>query len=206
MTTGERMKARRKELGLSAEYVAERLGVSPATIYRYEKGEIEKMPGNILEPISRILNTTPSYLMGWDSSSAPENILPMPATYKVPRLGQIACGDPILAEENIEDYDNVPAYIKCDFTLVCRGDSMINARIYDGDIVCIKADAEVHSGDIAAVLVDGNEATLKRVELFEDHIVLRPENPTYRPLSFWENDMNRVRIIGKATHFISVVR
>lgn len=206
MTTGERMKARRKELGLSAEYVAERLGVSPATIYRYEKGDIEKMPGNILEPISRILNTTPSYLMGWDSSSVPDNILQMPSTYKVPRLGQIACGDPILAEENIEDYDNVPAYIKCDFTLVCRGDSMINARIYDGDIVCVKADAEVHSGDIAAVLVDGNEATLKRIELFDDHIVLRPENPTYRPLSFWENDMNRVRIIGKATHFISVVR
>lgn len=68
MTTGERMKARRKELGFSAEYVAEKLGVSPATIYRYEKGDIEKMPGNILEPISQILYTTPAYLMGWDES------------------------------------------------------------------------------------------------------------------------------------------
>ncbi len=69
MTTGERMKARRKELGLSAEYVAENLGVSPATIYRYEKGDIEKMPGNILDPISRILHTTPAYLMGWEESA-----------------------------------------------------------------------------------------------------------------------------------------
>lgn len=68
MTTGERMKARRKELGFSAEYVAEKLGVSPATIYRYEKGDIEKMPGNILEPISQILYTTPAYLMGWDET------------------------------------------------------------------------------------------------------------------------------------------
>ena len=65
MTTGERMKERRKSLGISAEYVAEKLGVSPATIYRYEKGDIEKMPGNVLEPISMILCTTPAYLMGW---------------------------------------------------------------------------------------------------------------------------------------------
>ena len=130
----------------------------------------------------------------------------MPSTYKAPRLGRIACGDPILAEENIETYDDVPSYIKCDFTLVCRGDSMINARIYDGDIVCIKAGAEIKSGDIAAVLVDGDEATLKRVRLFDDHIILEPENPNYRPLSFWEEEMNRVRLIGKATHFISTVR
>ena len=71
MTTGERMKERRKTLGISAEYVAEKLGVSPATIYRYEKGDIEKMPGNILEPISKILSTTPSYLMGWSEEAAP---------------------------------------------------------------------------------------------------------------------------------------
>lgn len=71
MTTGQRMKARRKELGLSAEFVADKLGVSPATIYRYEKGDIEKTPGNILEPISRILKTTPAYLMGWEDSPAP---------------------------------------------------------------------------------------------------------------------------------------
>ena len=139
-------------------------------------------------------------------SVLPGNVLPMLSTYEVPRLGRIACGEPILAEENIEDYDNVPGYVKCDFTLVCRGDSMINARIFDGDIVCIKAGSEIHTGDIAAVLVDEDEATLKRVELFEDHIILHPENPLYRPLSFWEDEMNRVRIIGKATHFISVVK
>ena len=83
---------------------------------------------------------------------------------------------------------------------------MINARIFDGDIVCIKQNTEVRSGDIAAVLVDGDEATLKRLRIFDDHIILEPENPTYRPFSFWGEDMNKVRIIGKATHFISVVR
>lgn len=67
MTTGERMKARRKEIGLSAEKVAEQLGVSPATVYRYEKGDIEKLPGKILTPLAAILKTTPAYLMGWDA-------------------------------------------------------------------------------------------------------------------------------------------
>lgn len=71
MTTGERMKERRKSLGISAEYIAEKLNVSPATIYRYENGEIEKMPGNILEPISILLHTTPAYLMGWEDTPAP---------------------------------------------------------------------------------------------------------------------------------------
>lgn len=65
MTTGQRMKARRKELGLSAEYVAGQLNVSPATIYRYENGGIDKVPGDILEPLSKVLQTTPAYLMGW---------------------------------------------------------------------------------------------------------------------------------------------
>ena len=206
MTTGERMKARRKELGLSAEYVAERLGVSPATIYRYEKGDIEKMPGNILEPISRILNTTPSYLMGWDSSSVPDNILQMPSTYKVPRLGQIACGDPILAEENIEDYDNVPAYIKCDFTLVCRGDSMINARIFDGDIVFIKEMPIVENGDIAAVIID-NEATLKRFyyDKENNYLQLIAENPLYKPLVYRNEQLNEIRVLGKAVYFMSAL-
>ena len=70
MTTGERMKKRRKELGLSAERVAEKLGVSPATIYRYEKGDIDKVPGDLLEPIAKILCTTPAFLMGWEEKEA----------------------------------------------------------------------------------------------------------------------------------------
>lgn len=68
MTTGERMKKRRKEIRFSAEKVAALLGVSPATIYRYEKGDIEKVPGDIIEPLSKILRTTPAYLMGWDET------------------------------------------------------------------------------------------------------------------------------------------
>ena len=212
MTTGELIKQRRKDLGISAEMIAEKLKVSPATIYRYENGAIQKIPLEKAKEISKILNIDIFSVIDFETASdllfngLASNVQPMPSTYKVPRLGRIACGDPILAEDNIEDYDDVPSYIKCDFTLVCRGDSMINARIFDGDIVCIKADAEVNSGDIAAVLVDDDTATLKRVRLFDDHIILEPENPTYKPKVFWNDDMNRVRIIGKATHFISVVK
>lgn len=140
------------------------------------------------------------------AASPVPGLRPMPEFVKRPRLGAIACGAPILAEENIEGYDDVPAWIKCDFTLLCKGDSMINARIFDGDVVCIKMQPTVESGEIAAVMVGDDEATLKRVRLFEDHISLEAENPMYKPLTFWGEDMNQVHIIGKATHFISAVR
>lgn len=139
------------------------------------------------------------------TGGVPSNILPMPETKKLPRLGTIACGEPILAEENIEDWDSVPLWVRADFTLKCKGDSMINARIFDGDVVCIHKQEAVDDGEIAAVLI-GDEATLKRVHLFADHIVLQPENPNYRPLSYWEEEMNDVHILGKATYFISAVR
>lgn len=207
MTIGERIAIRRRQLGLTQEELAKKLGYkSKSTINKVELG-INDLSQSKVKLYADALDVSPAYLMGWeDSNPLPTNILPMPGTYKVPRLGRIACGDPILAEENIEDYDSVPEYVKCDFTLVCKGDSMINARIFDGDIVCIKSQSEVSSGDIAAVMVGDDEATLKRVRLYPDHIVLEPENPLYKPMVFWEEEMNTVRIIGKATHFISRVR
>ena len=208
MTTGQRMKDRRKAIGLSAEKVAEILGVSPATIYRYENGDIEKVPGDRLCPIASALQTTPAYLMGWtdgDRDALPANVIPMPEMRKIPLVGTIACGEPILAEENIEEYVSVPKHIKADFALTCKGDSMINARIFDGDIVYIRQQDTVENGEIAAVLID-NEATLKRVRLFDDHISLEPENPMYKPFVYWNEEMNSVRILGKAVAFTSAVR
>ena len=206
MTTGERIKARRKEIGMTADTLAEKIGVSRSTVFRYENGDIEKIPLDALTPIAAALNTSPAYLMGWElSEGSPANILPMPSTKKVPRLGAIACGEPVLAVEGDEDYDEVPDYVKCDFTLKCKGDSMINARIYDGDIVCIRQQDTVDNGEIAAVIID-DEATLKRVKLAPGQIILWPENPDYEPLIFVGEQMNTVRILGKATHFISSVK
>ena len=209
MTTGQRMKDRRKSIGLSAERVAEILGVSPATIYRYENGDIEKVPGERLGPIANALQTTPAYLMGWENAdgdkSLPANIIAIPETRKIPLVGSIACGEPILAAENIEEYVSIPKDLAGDFALTCKGDSMINARIFDGDIVYIRQQNTVENGEIAAVLIEC-EATLKRVRLYEDHIVLEPENPMYKPLSYWGEEMNTVRILGKAVAFTSAVR
>lgn len=135
----------------------------------------------------------------------PSNFIQMPKMVKIPLIGTIACGTPITAEQNVEEPVDLPEHIRADFALRCKGDSMINARIYDGDIVYIRQQETVENGEIAAVLVD-DEATLKRVRLFPDHITLEPENPQYRPLVFWEDEMNEVRIIGKAVAFTSTVR
>ena len=210
MTTGDRIKTRRVRLGLSVDELAARLGKNRATVYRYENNEISNFPAKVLEPLAKALETTPAALMGWGEDLTAEPTFPLdadpiPNLVPAPRLGTIACGQPILAQQNIECYDLVPDWAGCDFTLRCKGDSMIGARIYDGDVVCIHAQPEVENGEIAAVLVD-EEATLKRVHLYPDHIVLQPENPCYRPLVFWDEDMNQVKILGKATYFISAVR
>lgn len=144
-----------------------------------------------------------------DKDTLPTNTSPMPGIRRVPRLGAVACGEPILAEQNIEDYDETPDWIKCDFTLLCKGDSMIGARIFDGDIVCIKRQERVETGQIAAVLIDGeyeSEATLKRVRLLTDGYALWPENSEYEPMIYIGDDAQRVHILGLATHFISAVK
>ena len=204
MTTAERMKLRRKELGLSAEYVAEKLGCSPTTIYRYEKGDIEKMPLDILNPLSEILSTSPAYLMGWDDFSA-SDIFSLPNNHSYPLLGDIACGKPILAEENIQEYVQFPGDMKVDFCLRCCGDSMVEARIFDGDIVFIRQQPEVENGEIAAVLI-GEETTLKRVYHSGDTLTLVAANSSYAPMVYTGDQLSSVRILGKAVSFLSTVK
>lgn len=208
MTIGSRLKSRRLALDMTLEDVSKIVGVTRATIQKYENGIIGNIPSDKIELLAKALLTSPAYIMGWEDG-LPAGARPMPETVQRPRLGKIACGEPILGDDNIESYDDVPAWIKCDFTLLCKGDSMINARIYDGDIVCIKATEQPENGSIAACLVDGEyetEATLKRIRLFADHIVLEAENPLYRPMVFWHEEMDRVHVIGIATHFISTVK
>lgn len=209
----ERLRQLRISRDLSQMDFAKQIKMSKSSINMYERGERE--PGiETLERIADYFNVDMDYLLGKSDianrthlaySSIASNIVPMPTMQKIPLIGSIACGAPIMAEEHIEDYVDLPAHIRADFSLTCKGDSMINARIFDGDIVYIRQQETVESGQIAAVLIDG-EATLKRVRLFEDHIVLEPENPMYKPLSFWNEEMNTVRILGKAVAFTSAIR
>lgn len=213
MTTGERMKQRRKEIEFSAEKVAERLGVSPATIYRYEKGDIEKVPVDSLAELAKILQTTPAYLMGWEEQPTPKptspapippGFIPMPKMKKVPLIGAIACGDPITALQNREGDVDVPENVRCDFALKCHGDSMVGAGIHDGDVVYIHIQPEVENGEIAAVRI-GDEATLKRVYYSGDTLTLMPANAAYAPLVYTGETLNEVKIEGRAvgwTHWV----
>lgn len=197
----------RKRSNLSQQDLADKLKLTRSAISMYETGKREP-DFETLEAFADFFNVDMNTLTGFDNSTlykAHIGLLPMPSFTMKPRLGTIACGNPTLAIQETTEYDSVPDYIHCDFTLKCKGDSMINARIFDGDIVYIRRQETVENGEIAAVLID-DEATLKRVRIFEDHLSLEPENPQYRPLVFWGEEMNNVHIIGKAVAFTSNVR
>lgn len=208
-----RLKEYRERFNLTLADLSNKTGVPAQTLNRYELGQ--RAPKiDVAIKIADALNINPLWIQGYDSpiekKSSPsqswrDSLLPPPRMVKKPRLGTIACGTPILAVENIDEYDMVPEDVHCDFTLKCKGDSMINARIYDGDIVYIRRQDTIENGEIAAVLID-EEATLKRIRLFDDHISLDPENPLYRPLVYWGEEMNAVHILGKAVAFTSTIR
>lgn len=206
MTVGERLKRRRKELGMSAEAVAEKLGCSPSTVYRYENGEINKMGIDKLKPIAEAINTSPAYLMGWeDEETLPANVSRIESMQRIPLVGQIACGIPILAEQNVEDYVDLPGNIRADFALTCKGESMIGAGIRSGDIVYIRKQEEVENGHIAAVMVGGDEATLKRVYTKPGVVQLVAENPNIAPAVFIGKEAEQIHIIGLAVAYTHVL-
>lgn len=201
------LKQRRKDLGLTLAQIADLMEVTEATVQRWESGNIKTIRHEKIRRLADVLKVTPAALMGWEDTSTaklPGSIIPIPAMHKIPLMGTIACGTPVLAAENIEDEVETPEHIHADFALRCKGDSMINARIFNGDIVYIRQQDTVENGEIAAVLIE-DEATLKRVRLFDDHISLEPENPQYRPMVLWGEEMNAVRILGKAVAFTSII-
>lgn len=201
------LKKLREQHGFNMKEIAIELGIPYTTYVGYEKGEREPN-SDVLIKIANYYNTSVDYILGVtttkDIFSIP-NIIPIPKTKNVPLLGTIACGEPILAEENIENYVTVDSKANVDFALKCKGDSMINARIFDGDIVYIHSQPDVENGEIAAVLID-NEATLKKVHKYPNKLVLSPCNPMYDDLVYTEDQLNDIRILGKAVIFVSTVR
>lgn len=210
MTTGQRIRQIRKNLGISQEELGKMVGVGKQAIYKYETGVVTNIPVERLALIAEALNTTPAYLMGWEDTPEPSildipGVEPLPDMVDIPLLGTIACGEPLLAVENIEEYVPVERTIHATFALRCKGESMINARIHDGDIVYIRQQPNVENGQIAAVLID-NEATLKRVYRQEDAITLAPENPAFPPLVYTGEAAKGVRILGLAVAFTSAIK
>lgn len=203
MCMASRIKNRRLQFGLTQEELAKKLGLQKSAIAKYENGRVENIKRSVIDKMAQILECSPSYLMGWESETdnLPSNMTPLDEMDKIPLVGRIACGTPILAEENIEDYVDLPSHIHADFALECKGDSMINAGIYDGDIVYIKKQPFVENGQIAAVLLDGEEATLKRFYKNNDTVTLLPENTAYSPMTFVGEEINNLKIEGLAVAF-----
>lgn len=197
---------------VTAADLSRQLGLNEGTISNYKKGKYEPKQRR-LQQIADTLNVSIAWLMGADVPMKKEDldifsipsIQPIPKMKRVPRLGAIACGEPILAEQNIDGYDTIEADINCDFTLVCKGDSMINARIFDGDVVYIKQQPDVENGEIAAVLIN-DEATLKKVYKYPDKLVLRACNPLYDDFVYTADEATNIHILGKAVVFKSLVR
>lgn len=204
--TGDRIKQRRKALELTTRELADKIGVAHSTVSKWENGTIENLWTNNLKDLGIALDCSPIWLMGLtDDLRYTPNIEPLPETEPVPVIGEIACGDPITAEENWDGLVDAPVEVGADFALRARGDSMINARIFPGDIVLVRQQPDVDSGEIAAVLIDG-EATLKRIYKYDGRVELRPENPTHRVIQIEGSDLASFRILGKAITFYSRVR
>lgn len=194
----------RKRSGLSQQALSDRLGITRSAIGMYETGKREP-DLETLEVFADFYNVDMNTLTG-RSDGLPANMWPLAPLPKVPLLGRIACGTPILAEENIEEYVDLPRHIQADFALECKGDSMVGAGIRNGDMVYIRSQPEVENGQIAAVLVDGDEATLKRFYFDGQTVQLVAENPQFAPMVFVGEDIGkRLRVVGRAVAYTHVI-
>lgn len=181
-----------KSKGLTPYKVSKETGVSQATLTNWKNGSyVPKY--NKLKKLADYLNIDISELMGEGGE-----------INRVPIIGRVACGAPILAEQNIEGYAPQCYGVSADFCLFAKGDSMINARIYDGDLVFVKKQSMVQNGEIAVVLIE-DSATLKRVYYYpeQNKLILNPENPKYEPLVYVDDELEQVQILGKAVGFSS---
>lgn len=203
MDIGDYIKKLRTEKGYSQEELGALLGVQRAAVQKWECGTVKNLKRETIKKLSEIFSVDPSSFIDNDYMSL-DNIISLPKMNRIPILGTIACGTPILANENLEGETIIPEDIKADFALRCKGDSMIDARIMNGDIVYIRQQPTVENGEIAAVLID-DEATLKRVYISDNTLTLVACNSKYQPFVYTGEQLNQIRILGKAVGFTSTV-
>lgn len=204
----DRLREAMNKEGLKQVDLSRKTGISAPTISEWLKGSYLAKQDKVAI-LAKALNVSPSWLMGLDDTETeplPPNCFPIEKK-KFPLLGNIACGEPIFADEDFEGYVEAGADIDADFCLRASGDSMIGARIHDGDIVFIKQQPIVDNGQIAAVLIE-NEATLKRFyyDQASDTVQLMAENPSYAPIVKMKSDLNDIRILGRAIAFQSIIK
>ena len=189
---------KRIEHGMTMKDLASAVGVSEGTISRWESGEISNMRRDKVARLSKILDIPVEQLMGWKTKNAPlPSNVSVPAAYPVPILGTIGCGEGPIGEQNFDGFFYIDHTIRADYALHTKGDSMVDAGIYDGDIAFLTKDYDFEDGQIYAVVFGpDNEAVLKKVYRSSNKVVLQSCNAKYAPIILDEIDM---RIIGKLT-------
>lgn len=204
---GAKIKELRKNAGLTQEELINIINkkyernISKSMISKWENDKEEPQKFSDVSALADFFQVKADYLIGLIDNKYDEDI----QYKKVPIVGVIACGVPIYAQQDIQGYEYVAPNSDVDFCLRCKGDSMINARIFNGDIVYLHRQPDVENGEIAAVQIDGEEATLKRVYKIGGNIILRPENPKYKDMVFSKKDKKNICILGKAVCFKSEV-
>lgn len=204
---GSRIKEMRKSRKMTLKELGEHIGLSESNTKRYEDGQIKTVGIDIIKKIALALDVPASYLTGWEDIPQYQklsNYVPI-AKKKIPLLGEIAAGQPIYADEHIEEFLPADDELHADFALKIKGDSMINAQINDGDIVFIRQQSDVDNGQIAAVLMD-DSATLKRVYHMNGGLQLQAENPKYPPMIYGKNNCDECRILGLAVAVLGKIK
>ena len=197
---GERIKTLRKEKGFTQSRLMEILRndysmkTDRVMISKWETG-FQTPHIDTLKILSEVLGVSVDFLVtGVEAISADNTEDFTIPVKKIRMLGSIACGTPIFCNEEYEYVLATGENAKADFCLTARGDSMINARIADGDIVFIKQQPTVENGEIAAVVID-DEATLKRVYKTADGLMLVAENPAYQPMYFSGDELIKTYVL-----------
>ncbi|MCD8005092.1 MAG: XRE family transcriptional regulator [Oscillospiraceae bacterium] len=202
-TIGSRIRARRIELGLSQDELGKKLGYkSRSSINKIELNQ-RNLTQSKIKAIADALDTTPAYIMGWEQPNSPL-FSPLPKMKEWRVIGATACGTPLHQETPWETVE-APEDIEGDVVFRCVGDSMIAARIFDGDLVFVKLKPEIENGQIGVVRI-GEEYTLKRLYAYPDYVELRAENPTVQAIILRGKELEDFEIVGEAVTFLSAVR
>ena len=207
MSIGDNIKKLRESKGLSQVELGKIAGVSDKAVSTWENN-IKTPRMGVIQKLSDYFGVSKSDIIEDvnDIISKYDNISPI-SKQKIPLLGEIACGKPIYADEHIECYIEAGTNVQADFCLKAKGDSMIGARILDGDIVFIRKQDMVEDGEIAAVIIE-NEATLKRVYYDKENNLLKlvAQNPNVATMVYSGEELNQIHILGKAIAFQSDVK
>lgn len=210
MTTYEKIQMLCRREGFAVSNIGDKVPgvkITRGAVSGWKKGAVPSAA--VIKAVADYFGVSVDYLLDNETTpnlSAIANIFPIEKK-KIPLLGDIACGKPIYADEDRESYVIAGTNVNADFCLRAKGDSMIGARILDGDIVFIQKADIVNNGEIAAVIIE-DEATLKRVYYYPESqkLVLNAENPKYEPLVYVDSELEQIHILGKAVAFQSDVR